>query len=498
MKIFRLGKLFAQLPIRSKLIVLHNCFFLMLALSLYFALHAPLTQVALRSAAQEAEILTQLFETEPGALKRINSDHFTFSEGSAQQLNIPAETQTRLKQSESKVWREPSSSQLPESFRLIRFDPASANWQTITINTHHYEELVQRLQLMLGIALAGIYLLAVMALELFILPHYVYHPIRRILRADEALQQGVREHELITTQYISGDELGQIMASRNATISLLREQEHQLKDALTQLEELTNDLRRKNHLLETAKQNLASQERLASLGLMSAGVAHEINTPLAVLHGSIEKMIEAPTDIANTERLQRLLRVTERLRGISESLTDFARARTQTMSEVKVRPILEEAWSLVKMDLRPINVSFINESTESDAVIGNAGRLLQVFVNLFKNGIDAIKSANTNGKHPAELKVSTRHISADQRTWLVVAVEDSGSGIRPDILPRIFEPFVTSRLDARGTGLGLAVTEGIIHQHGGVIVASNRSEGGARFEITLPAPEKSSKANGQQ
>ncbi|HYE73729.1 MAG TPA: hypothetical protein VEF04_10370, partial [Blastocatellia bacterium] len=297
MKFFRLGKLFAQLPIRSKLIVLHNCFFLVLALSLYYALHAPLTQVALRSAAQETEILTQLFETEAGALKRLKSDHFAFSEDSAEQLNIPTEIQSSLKQSAGKVWREPSSSQLPEKFRLVRFDPTSSNWQTITIDTHHYEELVQRLQLMLGIALAGVYLLAVMALELFILPHYVYHPIRRILRADEALQEGVSEHELIAPQYISGDELGQIMASRNATITLLREQEHQLKDALSQLEELTNDLRRKNHLLETAKQNLASQERLASLGLMSAGVAHEINTPLAVLHGSIEKMIEAPTDI---------------------------------------------------------------------------------------------------------------------------------------------------------------------------------------------------------
>jgi signal transduction histidine kinase len=383
MKRFGLERVFAQLPIRSKLIVLHNCFFLVLALSLYFAPRWPFS---------------------------------------------------------------------------------------------------------LAVALLGVYALAVAALELFILPRYVYHPLRRILRADEALQAGARGAELIAAEHISGDELGQIMASRNATITLLREQEGQLKTALARLEETTNDLRRKNHLLETARQNLASQDRLVSLGLMSAGVAHEINTPLAVLHGSIEKMIEAPADPANAERLERMRRVTERLRAISESLTDFARARTQTMSAVALGPVLEEAWSLVKIDARGVDLRFVNEASDGDAVVGNAGRLLQVFVNLFRNGADAIKSVG--GGRGGELRVRTRRVTEDRRAWLVITVEDDGPGIRPDVLPHVFEPFVTSRLDARGTGLGLAVTEGIVQQHGGVIVAANRGEGGARFEITLPAAEE--------
>jgi len=88
--------------------------------------------------------------------------------------------------------------------------------------------------------------------------------------------------------------------------------------------------------------------------------------------------------------------------------------------------------------------------------------------------------------------VRARRVTQDRRPWLVVSVADNGPGIRPDLLPRLFEPFVTSRLDARGTGLGLAVAEGIVHQHGGVIVASNRPEGGACFEVTLPGVEPES------
>jgi two-component system NtrC family sensor kinase len=330
----------------------------------------------------------------------------------------------------------------------------------------------------------------VLALEMFILPRYVYHPLQRILRADEALQAGVRERELIEARLISGDELGQIMTSRNATVQLLRQHEDKLKAALGQVEEMANDLKRKNHLLETAKQNLASQDRLVSLGLMSAGVAHEINTPLAVLHGSIEKMLETCDKPSNENRLQRMLRVTERLRGISESLTDFARARTQTMEAVNLKPLLEEAWALVSIEARDLKIEFVNQACDADVVIGNAGRLLQVFVNLFKNGVYAIKdrTGHMNGTS-GKLCVYTCRVLQDEKHWLQLTIEDNGAGIPPEVLPRIFEPFVTSRLDANGTGLGLAVTAGIIDQHGGLIVATNHSaQGGAKFEITLPMP----------
>lgn len=488
------SKFLASLPIRRKLIVFHNLFFLILVLSLYIALRTPLTQIAARSAQQEAELLAQVFERYPGAVNSVQSDRFTILDDKDAELIITPEMRAWLSDNPGRVWRDRvmiASSAIP-TFRLIRFDTNDHSYQVIALNAEQYIQLSRRLRWMLGLALLSVYALAVIALEMFILPRYVYYPIQRILRADEALQNDAGGNELIEDHFISRDELGQIMASRNATVKLLRQHEIELKTALGQLEEMANDLKRKNHLLETAKQNLASQDRLVSLGLMSAGVAHEINTPLAVLHGSLEKMIETCDTPTNEERLTRMLRVTERLRGISESLTDFARARTQTMEAVKIMPLLDEAWSLAGIEAHNLNLEFVNQATHTDKVIGNTGRLLQVFVNLFKNGVYAIKDrakASQATKSSGKLCVHTNRVIQDNKPWLQITIEDNGAGIPPDVLPRIFEPFVTSRLDANGTGLGLAVTAGIIDQHGGLIVANNRAEGGAKFEIMLPMPE---------
>jgi C4-dicarboxylate-specific signal transduction histidine kinase len=114
---------------------------------------------------------------------------------------------------------------------------------------------------------------------------------------------------------------------------------------------------------------------------------------------------------------------------------------------------------------------------EEDRVIGNSDRLIQVFVNLLRNALNAI--ATSSGR----IEVNSRR----QQRRIVITVEDNGQGIAADVLPDIFDAFVTTRLDARGTGLGLTVAAGIITQHGGTISASNRTEGGARLEVSLPA-----------
>lgn len=341
------------------------------------------------------------------------------------------------------------------------------------------ERITDKLRLQLATALLLIYGLAILMLELLILPHYVYRPIQRWLRSDAACQQGDRDRELIPEEKIFPDEIGQITRSRNLTVSMLRQGQEELRNALSRLETTAADLKRKNHLLETAKQNLADQDRLASLGMLSAGVAHELNSPLGVLHGSIEKLLEDSGSPRIASRLQRMLRVTQRLRSISESLLDFARARTQSMAEVRLSPLVDEAWELVRFDHKARPVGFENAVPKDARVFGNASRLLQVFVNLLRNSLDALDSKG-------RITVKAEAKTSEQKNWMVITVSDNGPGIEASILPKVFEPFVTSRLDARGTGLGLAVAEGIIHQHGGVIIASNRKEGGAAFEITLP------------
>ena len=134
----------------------------------------------------------------------------------------------------------------------------------IKISQQQYKDALERARITLFLVLGSIYVLAVLLLESAIMPLYVYRPLRKMLDADQATQSGDRERELIRPEEILSDEIGQIMRSRNATVEALRRQEDELEAALRKLEE---------------------QDRLVSLGLLSASVAHELNTPLAVLAG---------------------------------------------------------------------------------------------------------------------------------------------------------------------------------------------------------------------
>jgi signal transduction histidine kinase len=322
-----------------------------------------------------------------------------------------------------------------------------------------YPYLPDRGKAALFIVLGTIYVLAVLVLETTIMPLYVYGPLRLMLNADQATQCGDREHELIDESAILGDEIGQIMRSRNATIVELRKHEDDLEQALRKLE---------------------AQDRLVSLGLLSASVAHELNTPLTVLQGSIEKLAETTQDSQALDRLARMLRGTQRLRKISEGLVDFARVRRHETEPVLVRPLVDEAWGLVAIDDRAVEVDFVNSAGAEDTVTGNPDRLIQVFVNLLRNALNATPKSG-------RIEVKTKKMTRNAKQWIAIAVEDTGPGIAPEVLPEIFEAFVSTRLDANGTGLGLTVAEGIVHQHGGTISAVNRQGGGACHEIVLPA-----------
>jgi len=182
------------------------------------------------------------------------------------------------------------------------------------------------------------------------------------------------------------------------------------------------------------------------------------------------------------ERLARMQRVTERLRKISGNLLDFARPPRYVMAPVEVRGMVDEAWGLVSIDEKAGAIRFENAVPAGDLVTGDTDRLVQVFVNLLRNALGAVKPGGS-------VRVHSRRITAESQTWEVIDVDDDGSGIPAEALPQIFEAFVTSRLDARGTGLGLTVAAGIVQQHAGAIEASNRPAGGASFTIVLPLEE---------
>jgi signal transduction histidine kinase len=448
-----LSRRFGDLKVRPKLIVLHNLFFLTLAFAVYFTLIPNFESRVREARTIEISLITEIFASDRPELRMPPIAGYDYRQGTAAEIGVPPEILTWLDAHPGVV--------TARNDVLYRKDAQSGLYRTVTLPTTVYDEVVERTRITLFVVLGVLYVLAVALLELVIMPRYVYGPLRLMLNADEATRKGDREEELIDPAWISGDEIGQIMHSRNETVQTLRRQEDDLAQALAHLE---------------------AQDRLASLGLLSASVAHEMNTPLAVLHGSIEKLLETTADQLAQERLRRMLRVTERLRRISEALVDFARVRKEAMERVALRPLIDEAWNLVSIEDKASQVVFTNAVGDIVAVVGNADRLVQVFVNLLRNSLQVVHE----GGH---IRVRCRPLEREGKQWICTTVDDDGPGIPRDVLPNIFDAFVSSRLDARGTGLGLTVAAGIVQQHDGQIHASNRPGGGARLEVLLRAAE---------
>lgn len=346
------------------------------------------------------------------------------------------------------------------------------------------------------VSLLSVYALIALALEVFVLPKSVYRPIRTLLDADDATRRGDHEGEIIPDTRIPADELGEIMRSHNVTVRALREKERDLARALGELERVAADLKTKNDLLEAARRNLADADRLASLGMMSAGIAHELNTPLTVASGLTCKAARGET--LSEPEMQLLARVIGRLERLGESLLDYARLRPPAAEPVEIRGLVGEAFTLVSLDRRRGRATLTNRVSDTLCIEADQDRLLQVLVNLVRNAVDAI------GAEGGEVLVTARELREEGTDWVAVRVIDDGPGIDPEVLATLFEPFVSTKLDARGTGLGLAVAQGIVGEHGGTLVARNRGpddEGGGAgetdggtggvFEIILPRVQPS-------
>lgn len=383
-----LGRLFGDLKVRPKVIVLHNTFFLILAAAAYFSLIPLFEERVANAQLRENSLLVQIFSDDRPLPQIPGSEIYQLQEDTAEALQIPGEVRVMA--------RYESGLDLAGSAEIGSRFPQDRRFRTVPQTSHARPVLCRhdrsgaadafyrtRRHLYPGSDEPGVY----------------YHAAIRLpadqdgATGDVATQEGDRAGELIPETEILDDEIGQIMRSRNATVAELRRHEDELAQTLNQLEQVAEDLRRKNLMLETAKKTLENQDRLASIGLLSASVAHEVNTPLTVLHGSIEKLIETAHDDHTRDRLARMLRVTQRLRKISESLVDFARVRKQEVESIELRPIIEEAWSLLAIDDKASGVHFTNLVSPDHRISGNTDRLIQVFLNLLRNSLNAIQSS---------------------------------------------------------------------------------------------------------
>lgn len=248
------------------------------------------------------------------------------------------------------------------------------------------------------------------------------------------------------------------------------------------------ELEQKTVALEQAQHTLVRSEKMASVGRLAAGVAHEIGNPLAAILGLLE-LVQRGGLSREEERefLRRVEKETERIQGIIRNLLDFSRVEppphdgTRGADEPRadLRQVVEDALRLVgpQKDLRDITVE--RRFAEGlDPVCAAAGPLTQVVLNLLLNAADAIEGAGT-------IRVEVQPGEAPHTVTLTV--DDTGSGFSPEDAPHLFEPFFTTKPKGRGTGLGLAVSLAIVDHYQGTLQAHRLPQGGARFTVTLPA-----------
>ena len=323
---------------------------------------------------------------------------------------------------------------------------------------------------------AGFSLLLVV-LMFFLLRRQVIRPVadllegtRQVTRGDLGFRIPVRSH----------DEIGQLAGSFNDMTGALQRARAELAHVVENLEVRVDE---RTAALTAAQAQLVQSEKLASMGKLSASVAHEINNPLTgvLTYAKLltRKLKKGPPDAEGLGQVLRNLalieRETERCSTIVKNLLDFARQREPALRDTDLNSVLSEVLSLVNHRLEMGSITLVRELGDVPPLIADFDQLRQVFLNITMNACDAMG-------HGGTLTVRSRWLPDDERVEVEIA--DTGPGIQPEHLGKIFDPFFTTK--EKGTGLGLSVVYGIINRHGGTIEARCPAAGGTTFVTRLP------------
>jgi len=284
----------------------------------------------------------------------------------------------------------------------------------------------------------------------------VVKPVENLRKVSDQISQGDFSARV---KVQSGNEIGELERTFNLMASSLQERE--------------KEIRRLN------EQRLMRSEKLAAIGRLAAGIAHEINNPLTSVLTFSSLLLRKAEDWQK-ERLEIIVKETTRCREIIKGLLDFARQSEPKKELTDVNRIIEMALTLTKNQLAKAREKVIVLEKELGVLPSlhvDPNQILEVFVNIFINAVDAMPQRGT-------LKVTSRKIEAEGA--IEVRIADTGHGISPEILGKIFDPFFTTKEAGKGTGLGLAVSHGIVERHNGTIDVESTVGQGTTFIIRLP------------
>ena len=233
--------------------------------------------------------------------------------------------------------------------------------------------------------------------------------------------------------------------------------------------------------LKRLEEQLIQAEKLAAMGQMLAGVAHELNNPLTAILGVTELLRERHgVEEATKRQLELTHRQARRAARIVQNLLEFSRPASPQKKPIDLNIIMDRTIQLHEHSLRKNNIEVdFRPQSELPGLIGDANQLIQVFLNLITNAEQAIREVRESGR------IRIRLGRTGNRLW--AAIQDDGVGIRPETLPNLFDPFYTTKRPGGGTGLGLSICMSIVREHGGTIEAEALPAGGSAFTVYLPA-----------
>ena len=296
--------------------------------------------------------------------------------------------------------------------------------------------------------------------------HFVWRallPLSELQAGAEAVGRGDFSRRVIVR---SRDECGQLAKVFNRMTADVEQSQTQLKETVD--------------TLQTTQAQLVQSEKLSAVGEFVAGVAHELNNPLATVMGFAEILKTAPVEPKYQRHLLMIFKSAERCQKIVQSLLTFARRHQPERRPVAINQLVEEVLEIVAYQLRTNNVEVVRQLDPAlPPVLGDGHQIQQVIINLINNARQAIEAHQDSGK----LIIATVTDGVNVR----IKIADNGPGIMPDNLRKIFDPFFTTKGVGKGTGLGLSLCYGLIKEHGGNITVTSRPGLGATFIVELPA-----------
>lgn len=264
---------------------------------------------------------------------------------------------------------------------------------------------------------------------------------------------------------------------------------------------LVDNLQIQLEILRKTRMYLVQREKLAAIGELVAGVAHELNNPLTTIQLTSEDLYQQSLFEPERRDLKKILAESQRAAKIVHSLLDFSRQHVPERKTVSVNELLKSTIELVDFEFikNEIQCVFHPDPRLPDTT-ADPYQLKQVFLNLLNNAIQALVKVDRSRLLEIFTQTGTSKYYgqvAHSEKFITIIINDNGIGIPPSILPKIFDPFFTTKAEGDGTGLGLSVCHGIITEHGGHIWAESGQEGGARFYIELPIRSLSNKEDGE-